>query len=741
MMMLFRHKKLALSLGLCTLLALSAALPASAQPRQPQAPKGPWMDKSLSPDQRADLVMKAITLDEKILLVRGTGGFAASGPRSNGGAGMIEGIPRLGIPDVQLADAAVGVRAAAERGRYATLLPSTLGEAATWDLKLAFAHGDVIGRELRDQQYNSTLGGGVNLMREPRNGRNFEYLGEDPILAGKMAAQWVKGIQNNKVIGDIKHYALNDQETGRNIGNVKMDVRTARETDLLAFEIAITEGQPGMVMCSYNKFNGDWACENKYLLTDVLKKAWGFKGFVISDWNGTHSTVKAALAGMDNEEPGSRFFGEALKKAVVAGEVPMERLDDMVHRILRTYFAAGIVDDPPRGRVVDPFKGADVAQEIAEQGSVLLKNAVNQLPLAPAQVKSVALFGSRADSSVLSGGGSAQVDPPGGGASMFGGPAVWFPSSPLKTIQKKVPGAKVEYDNGADLARAAALAKASQIAIVFVNQPTSEGRDSATLSLPPDRTPGDNPVTIDQDKLVAAVAAANPRTIVVLETGGPVSMPWIDKVSAAIEIWYPGIRGAEALANILFGDVNPCAKLPATFPKTEADLPHPQIFGMQPPSATPPAPGAQRPRMVDFDIDYTEGLKVGYKWFDAENKEPLFAFGHGLSYTTFAYSGLKAGIDSVTFTVRNTGARAGAEIAQVYAGLPAAAKEPPKRLVAWEKIRLAPGESKTVTVPLEAKFLSIFNEQKDGWELLPGEYTFFVGGSSRVTPLKAVVKK
>jgi beta-glucosidase len=700
------------------------------------------MDKSLDPDKRADMVLLEMTLDEKIALVRGTGGFAASGPRSNGGAGMIEGVQRLGIPLVQLADSAVGVRGAAERGRYATLMPSALAEAATWDLKLAYAYGELIGRELRDQQYNSTLGGGVNIMREPRNGRNFEYLGEDPILAGKLAAQWLKGLQSNRVIGDIKHYAFNDQETGRNIVNVKADKRTARETDLLAFEIAITEGQPGMVMCSYNKFNGDWACENRYLLNDVLKKAWGFKGFVISDWGGTHTTAKAALAGLDNEEPGSRFFGDALKKAVESGEVPMARLDDMVHRILRTEFAAGIVDDPPRGRVVDPFRGADTAQEIAEQASVLLKNAAGQLPLSVSLVKSIAVIGSRADTSVLSGGGSAQVDPPGGGPSMFGGPAIWFPSSPLTAIRAKARHAKVEYDNGADLAKAAALAKASEVAIVFVNQPTSEGRDSATLGLPVDKTPGENPVEVDQDKLVAGVAAANPHTIVVLETGGPVAMPWIDKVSAAIEVWYPGIRGAEALANIVFGVVNPCAKLPATFAKSEADLPQPKIPGIDllPPSRTPgAAPGGARPQMPSFDAEYT--LEYGYKWFDARGKTPLFPFGYGLSYTTFAYSGLKAGIDSVSFTVRNTGKRAGAEIAQVYVGLPAAAQEPPKRLVAWEKVRLAPGESKIVTLSLDPKFLSIFNEQKDDWELLPGEYKFFVGGSSRETPLTAVAKR
>src|SRR5581483_5449564 len=439
----------------------------------------------------------------------------------------------------------------------------------------------------------------------------------------------IRGLQEQKIIGDVKHYALNDQETGRTIGNVKLGKRVMRESDLLAFEIAVTEGQPGMVMCSYNKVNGDWACENSYLLNDVLKKAWDFKGFVISDWGATHTTAKAALAGLDNEEPGSHFFGETLKKSIEGGEVPMARLNDMVHRIVRTEFASGIIDDPPRGRVVDPFGGADVAQTIAEQASVLLKNSNTLLPLDGAKIKSIVVIGSHADTSVLSGGGSAQVDPPGGPASVFGGPPVWFPSSPLKEIQQKAPRAKVEYNDGSDPDAAAALAKRSQVAIVFVNQPTSEGRDLATLILP------DN-----QDQLVSAVAAANPRTIVVLETGGPAAMPWIGNVRAALEVWYPGVYGAQALANVLFGDVNPSGKLPVTFAKSDADLPHPKISGI----------GLRQ--NAPFDIDYNEGLKVGYKWFDAQNIEPLFPFGFGLSYTTFAYSDLKAGMDHVSFTVR-----------------------------------------------------------------------------------------
>ena len=502
------------------------------------------MNKNLPPDERADLVIKELTLDEKIQFVHGAGGFgpqtAGQPNRSNGGAGWIPGVPRLGIPDINMADSAVGVTRGAARSRYSTGLPSALAAAATWDPELAHLYGTVIGRELRDQGYNMSIGGGVNITREPRNGRNFEYLGEDPILAGKSIGQLMKAVQEQHVLGDIKHYALNDQETGRNIGNVMLDKRTMRETDLLAFEIGLRDSQAAGVMCSYNRVNGDWACENDYLLNQVLKKSWDFKGWVMSDWGGTHSTTKAALAGLDQEMPGSQYFGDALKKAVETRDIPAARLDDMVHRILRSMFAAGVIDNPPMTKVVDVFQGLEDAQRIAEASIVVLRNSNNQLPLSAAAVRSIAIIGSHADVGVISGGGSAQVDPPGGnavppppnpaggrggrGGGMFGGPPVYYPSSPLKTIRAKAPRAKVEYDPGTDPAAAAALAKSSEVAIVFVNQPASEGRDARTLSLP------DN-----QDALVSAVAAANPHTIVVLETGSAVSMPWAGNVSAILE--------------------------------------------------------------------------------------------------------------------------------------------------------------------------------------------------------------
>jgi beta-glucosidase len=705
--------------------AFALVLPALAW-GQPAAKKaqGPWMDKTLSPDKRADLLMEQMTLGEKIQMVHGTGwGAMRPGspipPGSNEGAGFVPGIERLGIPAINMADSAVGVRMAAGESRYATLLPSTLGAAASFDPEAAYLYGSVIGRELRDQGYNMSIGGGVDLIREPRNGRNFEYAGEDPILAGTMVGQLMKGLQAQQVMGDIKHYAFNDQETGRNILNVILDKRVMRETDLLAFRIAIDIARPAGVMCAYNKVNGVYSCENDYLLNQVLKKEWGFQGWVLSDWGGTHSTTKAALNGLDQEMPGDSagggFFGAPLEKAVDSREVPEARLNDMVHRILRSMFACGVIDNPPVRSVVDPFQGLEDAQHIAEESIVLLKNDGDLLPLNAGGVASIALIGSHADVGVLSGGGSAQVDPPGGDAVTHrkGGAAwnrpVWFPSSPLKYIRAKAPLATVEYNDGSDPSAAAKLAKASQVAIVFVNQYMSEGRDAATLGLP------DN-----QDALVSAVAAANPHTIVVIESGGPVSMPWVASVKGVLEAWYPGIGGAQALAAILFGDVSPSAKLPVTFAKSDTDLPHPQIPGIELKPANRPPP---------FDVNYTEGLKVGYKWFEAEHKQPLFPFGYGLSYTTFVYSGLQAdgSAHTVSFSVKNTGKRAGTEVAQVYAMLPTAAGEPFKRLVAWLRVPLNSGESKTVTLQVDPLYLSIYNTDKDGWELVPGDYKAFVG--------------
>ena len=732
-----RRSRLALA---ATLAILVMALSTFSQHRlhnQTDSNKGghPWMNASLSPDERADLVLKEMTLDEKIELVHGNGmpGWGPPRPNAhlgNGGAGFVLGVARLGIPIIQMSDAAYGVRSSGENGRYSTALPSSLALAASWDAQVACEYGTLIGRELRAQGYNMTLGGGVNLTREPRNGRTFEYMGEDPVLAGTLVGNRMKCEQAQHVIGDMKHYAVNDQESGRNEVNAIIGKRALRESDLLAFQIGIEIGNPGAVMCSYNAVNGDFACENKYLMTQVLKKDWNFKGFVVSDWGGTHSTVKASAAGLDNEEPLDDFFGAKLKQAVQAGKVPMAELDEHVHRILRSEFASGIIDDPVQKSVVDVEGGFATARRLAEQTTILLKNNNSVLPLDRAKLRSIVIIGPHADTGMISGGGSAQVDAPGRPGSKWQ-EHVWFPTSPLKAVRKSAPGVDVQFDSGADPASAAALAKKADVAIVFAYQWESEGMDLPNLSLPE-----------NQDALIEKVAAANPRTIVVLETGTAVTMPWIDKVSGVVEAWYAGSKGEDAVANILFGDVNPSAKLPMTFPRSEADLPHPQMVIPPPEALGNKAVMKTGEAKPTFSVHYDEGLKVGYKWYDAEKKPVLFPFGYGLSYTTFSYSDLKviSGKETtVSFTVKNTGSRAGAEIAEVYVSLPASVGEPPKRLVGWSKVQLNAGESREVSVSVTAKYLSIFDEATDGWKLVPGDYTFMVGGSSQDLPLSAKV--
>ncbi len=705
-----------------------------------------WMNPSLSPEERADLVLKQLTLDEKLALLHGNG--MAHAPQwqmplsnlTNGGAGYVEGVKRLGIPPLVISDAGYGVRDSGANGRYSTAMPSSLGAAASWDPDSACEFGTVVGKELRAQGFNMTLGGGVDLVREPRNGRNFEYAGEDPLLAGTVVGSLMKCEQEQHVVGDIKHYVMNDQETGRFFVNAVISKRAMQESDLLAFQIAISIANPGAVMCSYNRINGDFGCENPYTLHDVLKKDWGFKGFVISDWGGTHSTEKASAAGLDQEQPMADFFGSKLKEAVESGRVPMSEIDDHARRVLYAEFLSGIVDDPPQKSVVDVEKGFEVAQRVEEKSIVLLKNSPTVLPIVPSKVHSIAIIGGHADVGMISGGGSAQVDPPGGNAIMPPGKGatiwqkpVWFPTSPLKALQAKLPNTKIDFDPGTDPKSAAGLAKSADLAIVFAYQWESEDMDLPSLSLP------DN-----QDALIEQVASANPHTIVVLETGTAVTMPWIDKVAGVVEAWYAGSSGHKALADVLVGDVNPSGKLPLTFTSSEADLPHPNRPEIPPASqphagdvADNGAPSSNASAHTGYAVHYDEGAAVGYKWFEEQHKKPLFAFGFGLSYTTYAYSGLgvDSGTKTVRFTVKNTGKKPGTEIAEVYTRLPKGTDEPYERLVGWTRVGLAPGESKIVSVSIDDRVLKTFDEEKNAWNMTPGDYQVLVGGSSDNTPL------
>jgi len=685
---------------------------------------------SLSADERAEILVGAMTQDEKLQLIHGIGGLLNAGPR--GSAGYVPGIDRMGFPPLHLVDGSVGVGNATGES---TALPSAMASAATWDLDLAYQYGVVIGKDMRAHGVNVHLGGNVNLAgREPRNGRAHEMKGEDPILAGRINAAHIKGTQDQNVVATIKHLALNDQETGREVMNVIIDERAARETDLLAFEIGVKDAGAQAVMAGYNLVEGAWCSESQALLTGVLKQDWAFPGFVVSDWNGTHSCGPAAMAGLDMEMPGPMHFS-GMKDALAAGEVTQARLDDMVHRIVRAVFAVGLYDNPVSPGTVDAASNLAVAQAVAEQGTVLLKNSVD-LPLPPG-LGSIAVIGPHADVAVLSGGGSADVTPIGGSALVersdfvgFWFPVRWLPSSPLSAIRAKAPGAAVRFHDGSSAAEAASLAASSDVAIVFATQWSTESLDRPTLDLV-DLVHRSNP--LDQDGLIRAVAAANPHTIVVLEGPGAQAMPWLPGVAAVLAAWYPGQRGAEAVANILFGDVNPSGKLPITFPRSDLDLPRPTIAG----GTTP------------FDVRYEEGLATGYRWFDAQGIEPLFPFGFGLSYTTFAITNPTVSLASgnqltVTVDLANTGSRAGAEVVQVYLSMPASLGEPPRRLIGWKKVTLAPGASTAVTILVDgnssAHPFGHWDTAARRWAVAPGEYGVYVGNSARSTSLAGTVR-
>jgi beta-glucosidase len=700
----------------------------------------PWLNPALSANERASLAVAQMTNEEKLQLVFGyfatdadyKNGYKAPKEGRYGSAGYIAGIPRLGIPPQWQTDAGIGVatQGGAPQKRERTSLPSGIATTATWDPATAFEGGRMIGSEARSSGFNVLLAGGVNLVRDPRNGRNFEYGGEDPLLAGTMVGAQIAGVQSNDIISTIKHYAMNDLETGRNYHDARINRAAARMSDLLAFQFGFERGNPGSVMCAYNRVNGEYACENQWLLTDVLRKDIGFQGFVMSDWGATHSTEKAALAGLDQQSgwpfDDKPYFGKPLADAVAAGRVPEARLTEMATRILRPMFEHKVVDRPVAEGPIDLAAHAVVTRKDAEQAIVLLQNRGNVLPLA-ASAKRILVIGGYADKGVLAGGGSSLVYPVGGNAvpgltpTTWPGPVMYHPSSPLKAIKALAPRATVTFLDGRDPAAAARAAAGADVVLLFVTQWTGEAFD-AELTLPD-----------KQDALVEAVASANRNTVAVLETGGPVLMPWKDRVAAIVEAWYPGTSGGEAIANVLFGKVNPSGHLPVTFPATLSQLPRPV------------RPGTGLAENVMFTIDHNEGAAVGYKWFDARGLKPLFPFGHGLSYTSFAMGSLTAaagpnGGAKVSFTVRNTGKRAGAEVAQVYVSPVNGGWEAPKRLAAFAKVQLAPGQSKRVTLDVDPRLLATFDEASNSWKIKGGGYKLTLGTSATELGSSAVVQ-
>ncbi|MEV6301924.1 glycoside hydrolase family 3 C-terminal domain-containing protein [Actinoplanes sp. NPDC051861] len=679
----------------------------------------PWADKRKSPERRAQALLAASTQHQKYRwLVEQP---ANSPQQTTWAGGVVYPVQVPCTPTVVYSDGPDGVRFTPG----VTAFPATIATAATWNQPLAYVKGAAQGTEAHDKGKNVLLAPGLASGRTPLSGRTPEYLGEDPLLTGLMAAAGTRGIQSTPVLAALKHYVANEQELDRQTSSSNADERTLRQIYDLPFEIAIDRGQPASVMCSYNQINGTYACENPRL-NDVLKGSIGFDGYVMSDFGSVHSTAASLVNGLDQELNRPIWFTPArLDAALAAGEITQRQIDAAAFRVIVSYIRGGLFDNPlPATPVEDASTAAHkaVAREIAEQGSVLLKND-NVLPLKVKRGDTIAVIGPTASSTPTNGISANSV------CSLpwrFGNPQTLQCEdliSPETSIRDRAAraGATVTFDNGSDLVSAAAAAKAADVAVVFGYQRAGEFNDLADL-----RLQGGG------DALVAAVAAANPRTVAVLQTGSAVEMPWIGDVPAVLETWYGGEQMGPAIAALLFGDANPSGKLPMTFPRSLADTP----------TANDPAryPGVRAEGEAIRQVSYSEGLKVGYRWYEAEDIAPLFAFGHGLSYTTFRYSDLETRGDGrgelrLRFRIANTGKRTGTEVAQAYVSLPAATGEPSKRLVGWSRVTLKPGETRTVEIRLaradlkDLHLLEYWSSQ--GWKTATGSYTVHVGGSSR----------
>jgi len=669
------------------------------------------------------MLLAALTPDEKIGLLAGDDVTGVCACYAGSHTGTENGVARLGVPRVLFSDGPVGPR----QGQ-ATAMPIPMALAATFDRRLAVAHGAVIGDEARHKGNDVVFGPTVNIMRTPLGGRTFEAYGEDPYLDSQMAVGWIRGLQAQCVIADVKHYAANNQEGSSPFANAggpgqplgppaaegnrmlvdeKIDERTLREIYLPHFEAAIRQAHAGTVMCSYNKVNGSYACENDHLIHQILEKEWGFGGMVLADYGAAHDAGPSLRGGLDFEPwPGMAYGPLQVRLALTTGQGTDAQVDEHVRRYLRTLFAFGVfdrdayADDDAR---IAKAAHAQTAQGIEESAITLLENRRRTLPLAGRAGSSIAVIGEPA-TTFTTGGGSGNVKP-------------FAFHDPLTAIKQRAAGAKVVYDDGSNPARAAAVAKAAGVAIVFAADYQSEGADRSCLTLECPNVNG------DQDGLIEQVAAAQANTVVVLETGGPVLTPWRDKVAALVEAWYPGQEAGPAIARVLFGDVDPGGRLPATFPRSEADLPtagDPEAY-----------PG------VGESVAYKEGLLVGYRYFDAKAKRPAYPFGFGRSYTRFRFSRLalrrRGDKVKVALTVRNTGGRTGFAVPQVYVAMPAPAGEPPRQLKAFSKLRLDKGTSRRVRFTLGRR---AFAHWDGAWQVTPGCYRVLAGSSSRGLPLR-----
>ncbi len=683
----------AASLGAASLAGLATAAPPAAA-----AVSCPWIGSSAPISQRVSQLLAAMSVAQKVTVLTGASGSSY--------VGFTPAIGALCIPAMNLEDGPAGV---GDGMGNVTQLPAPVDVAATWDTSAERLYGQVIGAEQAAKGSSVDLGPTINIVRDPRWGRAFESIGEDPFLNGSLGAADIQGVQSNGVMAQVKHFAVYNQETNRNTASddAVVSTRAEQEIYLPAFADSTQQGAASSVMCSYSTVNGTYACQNPYLLSTVLRQQFGFGGFVTSDWYATHATAASANAGLDQDMPGTDGeFGSALQSAVSSGAVSTATLNSMVTPVLTEMFAFGLFDEPPAGSPAEPAtSAAHVADalQLAEEGTVLLKNSGGVLPLTPSD-KSVAVIGTDASSSPLTaGGGSAGVSSSG-------------TVTPLQGITAAAPsGVTVSYNDGSSDSSAAALAASSSVAVVFASNNESEGSDLSSIDL----SSADN-------SLISAVAAANPHTIVVLNSGSAVTMPWLPSVAGVFEAWYPGQQDGNAIAALLFGTADPSGHLTVTFP---ASL-----------SQVPAATAAQWPGQ-NGTVQYSEGIDVGYRWYNTKALTPLFPFGYGLSYTSFSFSNLKVtalpqgGAATVSATVTNTGSRAGADVAQLYVTDPSAAGEPPRQLEGFARVNLQPGASQTVSFPLTQRNLSYWDSSSNAWATATGSYGIAVGDSSTSLPL------
>ncbi|MFJ8065688.1 beta-glucosidase [Psychrobacillus sp. NPDC096426] len=777
---------------LAATIAFGSVIPANAMNGGTEG-TNPWMNTKLSAEQRTELLLDEMTMEQKIQQIAisrfnendtgktvviekqgsakyRSGEFAPQGTfpgcEFQDTGRQIRGIEELGIPTIRMTNSGTGVKGGScLNDPEATGLPSTLALAASFNRDLNYEAGRILGEETRAIGHHVLLGPSMNLLRHPYGGRNYEYFSEDPYLTGAMATEQVKGIQEQGVQAQLKHLAGNEQETERNTMGSEIPSRAMHELYMLPFEMTIKDADPASVMCSYPNVNGTFACESTELLQEALRDQWGFDGWVMSDRRAVHDTVGAIKAGTNVElDYTPQYYTQAkIQEALDAGLVTVDDIDNLLRPRYIKMIEFGHMDEPYDKflpEIVDPMANGASARKMAEEGSVLLKNNDGFLPL-DGKTKSIALIGvewfagqAKLPEHSLKANNTPVVTP-----------YTVTPQEGLENVIKEFGyDTKVTYNDGRDPGAAAKLAAESDVVLLMIGDNPAESKDRETLGFPAiDLDPKDSRVDlVEQEPLIDAVLKANAKnTAVVLKTSGTVLMPWLDEVPAVLEAWNPGMEDGNAVANLLYGKVNPSGKLPMTFGATEREAAfatEEQFPGTRQDTGKPGGPGAYGDGSDQLITQYTENLEMGYRWYQANDVKPVFPFGYGLSYTTFEYDDLKvkkvqdkgsvSGVD-VSFTVKNTGDVAGAEAAQVYLTLPDKAGEPSKRLVNFEKVYLEPGKSKQVTVRINQAdsnhpFSYFVPEEPDNlanwadgeWATVDGKYRVHVGGSSADTPLE-----